>query len=135
MIDEIFLSSAVRIRRTYLKLSNNMDLYQRSASDIVKRLDETIKSIDDLQKRTEEAKKGKKPENTKQILVDMMKILNDIDLEGKGLDNLVNPLNKEIEKLAIEEKELYRQIKEKHHSLTEEQIINSVKKRLDSENI
>jgi hypothetical protein len=45
-----------------------------------------------------------------------MKILDDVDDEGKSLENLVSPLNS-IEKLALEEQELYRQIKERHHGL------------------
>jgi hypothetical protein len=42
-----------------------------------------------------------------------MKILDDVDDEGKSLE--VSPLNSDIEKLALEEQELYRQIKERHH--------------------
>jgi hypothetical protein len=56
-----------------------------------------------------------------------MKILDDVDDEGKSLENLVSPLNSDIEKLALEEQELYRQIKERHHALTEEQILESVR--------
>ena len=44
-------------------------------------------------------------------------------------------LNKDIEKLALEEQELYRQIKQKHSNLTDEQIISSVKDRLIQENL
>lgn len=42
-------------------------------------------------------------------------------------------MNKDIEKLALEEQELYRQIKQKHSNLTDEQIISSVKDRLIQE--
>ena len=46
MIDEIYLQNAVRIRRTYLKLSNNMDLYQKKAQAVSDKLETTISKID-----------------------------------------------------------------------------------------
>jgi len=64
-----------------------------------------------------------------------MKVLNDIEDEGHSLENLVDPLNSDIEKLALEEQELYRLIKQKHNNLTDEQIIESVKDRLIKENL
>ena len=130
MIDEQFLQSAVRIRRTYLKLSNNMNFYQKSAADILDKLENTIKEIDEV---SEKAKK--EDSNSENLLKDLMGILEKIELDGKRLEELINPLNKEIENLAIEEQELYRNIKEKHYDLSEEQIVNSVKDRLEKENL
>ena len=134
MVDEVFLQNAVRIRRTYLKLTNNMDFYQKKAKDILGRLDETLERIDNLQKVAEESKKNSGV-GSQNLLNDLLGILNDIDIEGKSLEDLVSPLNQEIEKLGLEEQELYRQIKEKHYDLTDEQIIESVKNRLIKENL
>lgn len=134
MIDEFFLQNAVSIRRTYLKMTNNMDFYQKRAKEIVDRLELTIGKINDIQKKAEEGR-AKKENGTMEILNDLVKILNEIEDEGKALENLVDPLNKDIEKLALEEQELYRQIKQKHSNLTDEQIISSVKDRLIQENL
>jgi hypothetical protein len=134
MIDEVFLQNAVRIRRTYLKMTNSMNLYQKKAKEIVDRLDETLIKIDSLQKVAEEDKK-KSAVGSQGLLNELLNILNDIDIEGKSLEDLVSPLNQEIEKLGLEEQELYRQIKEKHYDLTDEQIIESVKNRLIKENL
>ena len=134
MIDEVFLQNAVRIRRTYLKLTNNMDFYQKKAKEIVDRLDETLIKIDNLQKVAENNKKNSGI-GSQDLLSELLNILNDIDVEGKSLEDLVNPLNQDIEKLGLEEQELYRQIKEKHYDLTDDQIINSVKDRLIKENL
>ena len=131
MIDEKYLQDAIRIRRTYLKMSNSMDLYQKKAQQVSDKLEETIVRIDELQ-----SKIGKdKTHDDSYFMNELMKILNDVEDEGKSLENLVDPLNKDIEKLALEEQELYRQIKEKHYTLTDEQIINSVKDRLIKENL
>jgi uncharacterized protein YhaN len=134
MIDEVFLQNAVRIRRTYLKMTNNMEFYQNKAKEIVDRLDDTLVKIDELQKTIEESKKNSGV-GSQGLLNELLSILNDIDIEGKSLEDLVNPLNQDIEKLALEEQELYRQIKEKHYDLTDEQIIQSVKDRLIKENL
>ena len=134
MIDEFFFFYAVSIRRTYLKMTNNMDFYQKRAKEIVDRLELTISKINDIQKKAEEGR-AKKENGTMEILNDLVKILNEIEDEGKALENLVDPLNKDIEKLALEEQELYRQIKQKHSNLTDDQIISSVKDRLIQENL
>ena len=113
MIDEIYLQNAIRIRRTYLKLSSNMDIYQDKAQEVSNKLDETISKIDDLQKKAEDSKNNKNSNDSNFYVSELMKILNEVEEEGISLENLVNPLNEEIEKLSLEEQELYRQIKEK----------------------
>jgi len=136
MIDEIYLQNAVRIRRTYLKLSNNMDLYQKKAQAVSDKLETTISKIDELQSKIEESRRDKNDKKDSNFfLTELVKILNEVEEEGKALESSVDPLNKEIEKLALEEQELYRQIKEKHFNLTDEQIISSVQDRLIKENL
>ena len=77
MIDEFFLQNAVSIRRTYLKMTNNMDFYQKRAKEIVDRLELTISKINDIQKKAEEGR-AKKENGTMEILNDLVKILNEI---------------------------------------------------------
>jgi hypothetical protein len=60
-----------------------------------------------------------------------MKILDDVDDEGKSLENLVSPLNSDIEKLALEEQNYIDKLKKDIMFLTEEQI-ESVRTRLIS---
>lgn len=135
MIDEIYLQNAVRIRRTYLKLSSNMDLYQQKAQAVSSKLDETISKIDTLQSKAEDSKNNKNNNDANFYLAELMKILNEVEEDGSALENLVNPLNAEIEKLALEEQELYRQIKEKHYDLSDDEIISQVQDRLVKENL
>lgn len=131
MIDEIFLKSAVNIRREYLKVSNNMEFYHNKAKEVVSKLEETLKKLDDLQKKVTEDKSV----SNESAITAIMTILKDVEDEGQRLEKLVDPMNKEIEKLSKEEHELYRQIKEKHTDLTDEQIIQSVQDRLLKEGL
>jgi len=131
MIDDNFLESAVRIRRTYLKVSNNMDLYHRRAKEIVEVLENTLSKIDNLQNDI----KDKRNISGDSAIKKLLDILQEVEDEGSRLEKLVEPMNKEIEKLGLEEAELYRQIKEKHSNLTEEQIVESVRTRLIKEGL
>ena len=128
MIDEKFLQSAVNIRRTYLKMSSNMDLYQKSAADVVKKLDKTLEKIEKIRKEVGD----KTPESS---LNDILGVIKEIEDEGKRLENLIEPINLEMEKLAKEEMELYRQIVDSHPNLTEDQIVEKVQDRLIKEGL
>ena len=136
MVDEKYLQMSITIRRTYLKLINNLDLYRSRALKISERLEDTVKKIDELNKEAEENAK-KKNTNISQIEVfeKLLKIIDDVDDEGKRLENLINPINTEIEKLAKEEMELYQMIVNSHPNLTEDQIVESVKDRLIKEGL
>ena len=134
MIDEHFLQSAVTLRRNYLKLIKNMDFYQQRAKEVVSRLEGTVDSINKIGEEHKEAIKNKKNEG-QTILNNLLKVLKEIEEEGGRIEDLVAPMNKEIEKLALEESELYRKIKERHSNLTEEQIVKSVRDRLIRENL
>jgi predicted nucleic acid-binding Zn-ribbon protein len=131
MIDEIFLQSAVRIRRTYLKVSNNMDFYHNRAKEIVDILESTLAKINNLQTDLKTNKNISKDS----AISSLLDILKEVEDEGSRLEKMIEPMNKEIEKLSIEEAELYRQIKEKHSDLKELQIVDSVKERLLKEGL
>ena len=138
MVDEKYLQMSITIRRTYLKLINNLDLYRSRALQISERLEDTVKKIDDLNKEAEEsAKKKSTSSNISQIEVfeKLLKIIDEVDDEGKRLENLISPINTEIEKLAKEEMELYQMIVNSHPNLTEDQIVESVKDRLIKEGL
>ena len=130
MIDEKFLQSAVKIRRTYLKLSSNMNVYYEYAKKLEKLLTETLQKIESIEADT----KSKKL-TTNQSVEELMKMLASLDSESKTLEKSTDELNGEIEKLSKEEVELYRSMREKHPNLSEEQIVETVKERLIQENI
>ena len=136
MVEEVFLQSAVRIRRSYLKMANNMDFYRKAAKKVADKLDETIKKLDKVQQDAEDSRTNKNSNfSTEGSLNELLSILEEVENEGKRLEELVDPLNKEIEKLSSQEHELYRQIKEKHGDLTDDQIVESVTQRLIKENL
>lgn len=133
MIDESFIQAAIKIRRTYLKLTNNMDFYKSKAEKLASNLNGIVSKLEKLQ--SDLSDNGNKDLSAEGAIVEVTKILRDIDDEGKGLENIINPLNEEIEKLALEEQELWRMIKEKHYDIPDNSIIDYVKKRLIDANL
>ena len=136
MIQERFLQSAVNIRRTYLKVSSSLDKYHKKAKDTLEVLNNTLKKIEKLQETVEKANSGKDTKITEQeALSQLLKIIQDVEDEGKTIEKLTDPINQQIEKLALEEQELYKKIKSTHPNLTDDQIVESVRQRLISEGL
>ena len=132
MIEEKYLKMSISIRRTYLKLINNLDLYHNRALKVSSNLEETLAKLDTIQESLD--LKDKKT-SSKETLDKLLDILQEVEDEGKKLETLIDPINVEIEKLGREEQELYRQIVEHHPELTEDQIVNFVRDRLLKEGL
>ena len=133
-IDEKYFKMAINIRRTYLKLINNVDLYKDRATQVSEKLEDTINKLNSFKIEISD-KDARKNITEKEGLNKLLEIINDIDEEGKKLENLIAPINIEIEKLAKEEQELYRQITEHHYNLTEDKIVSVVRDRLIQEGL
>lgn len=135
MIREDFLERAITIRRTYLSLTKNLDSYLNKVEGVSKRLEKTMDSINKLEEDfLKETNQDLKYKNEKS-LKDLLSIIDTIEDEGKKLESIISPLNKDIEKLSKEEVELYNLIKQTHSNLTENQIVESVKSRLIKEGL
>lgn len=136
MIEEHFYQSAISIRKTYLKLTNDMDTYRNIAEESLKNLQKSIVTIENLQKDVKRARSSKyEEENNMNTMEKITEVLNSLEMEGQRLEKFIDPINKSIEKLAIEEQNLYRKICERHSALSEEEIVNAVKLRLQKENL
>jgi hypothetical protein len=129
MIEERFLIAAINIRRVYMKLVSNLDSYEERAEDTLRMLDTAEKELNDVKN------KKKSEESPDEMVKRIMKIFNDIENEGNKIEKFVEPLNKEIERLGIEERELYKRICDFHSTLSENQIVDIVQERLKKENL
>jgi predicted nucleic acid-binding Zn-ribbon protein len=131
MIDENFIKAAIKIRREYLKLTNNLNFYKRKAEDVISNLEDIVNKIEKIQEETE----NQQVTNNDAIVLQLTKLLTDIESEGRSVESLIDPLNKEIEKLGLEEQELWRNIKNKYPNLSDEEIVEYVRQRLLQENL
>jgi len=135
MIEEKFLVAAVNIKRSYLKLTSNLDFYKKRAEQTLEKLQEAYGKVETLENEIKELKKQKDQNADPNLTTKVLSILGEIEEEGNRIEKFVEPLNKEIEKLAIEEGELYRVIVETHPNLSEEQIVEAVRLRLKKEGL
>ena len=131
MIDESFIKAAIKIRREYLKLTNNLSFYKRKAEDVIENLEDIVTKIENIQQETE----NQSITNNDAVVFQLTKLLTDVESEGRAVESLIDPLNKEIEKLGLEEQELWRNIKNKYPNLSDEEIVEYVRKRLLQENL
>lgn len=135
MIEEKFLQAAVNIRKTYLNLTSNLDFYRKRAEQTLGKLQEAYSKIEKIEGEIKDLKKKKDQNTDTNITNRVFSLLTEIEEEGNKIEKFVEPLNKEIEKLAVEEQELYRRIVETHSELSEEQIVEAVRLRLLKENL
>ena len=135
MIEEKFLLAAVNIRKTYLKLTSNLDFYKKRAEQTLEKLQTAYSKIENIENEIKELKKKKDQNVDPNLTSKVLNILSEIEQEGNKIEKFVEPLNKEIEKLAMEEQELYRIIVESHPNLSEDQIVESVGLRLKKEGL
>ena len=135
MIEEKFLVAAVNIKRSYLKLTSNLDFYKRRAEQTLEKLQAAYGEVENLEGEIAELKKKKDTNVDPNLTSKVLTILSEIEQEGNKIEKFVEPLNKEIEKLAMEEQELYLVIVEAHPNLSEDQIVESVGLRLKKEGL
>jgi hypothetical protein len=131
MIKEVFYQAAINIKKRYYELTSDLTKYESRMLATKDKLDDAIASINKI----EEVAKKNKGNNSKDLLNELLKVLDNVDQEGKSIENFMDPINKGIELLAVEETELYRRICETHPDLSEQQIVECVKERLKKENL
>jgi predicted nucleic acid-binding Zn-ribbon protein len=130
MIDESYVQAAIKIRRHYLKLTSNMDLYKRQAEKFAQSLDNISKQIESKQNELKENKLSQKDG-----VDNLLEIISSIEKETKQISDTIDPLNGEMEKLLKEEHELWRKIKEKYSDFDDDTIVEYVKNRLIQEGL
>lgn len=130
MIDESFVNAALRIRREYLKINSNLDLYKRRAREITANIDALINRVENIQEQYADNR-----DSVEEAISELTKVVTDFETEGQKLQKMVDPLNRQVEKLGLEEQELWRSIKLKHSDIPDNVIIEYVKQRLIRENL
>jgi len=124
MIDKQFIESARNIRSEFLSLNKKLEVYKIDLENLSKYLKDTVKELEGLTS----VKITSKSDLT-EMSQNLIKKLEEIDLEEKKISNLVKPINDKIDKLREEENILYKALKEKYPSKTDEQL----KKELHSQ--
>lgn len=134
MIDDLYIDAAVRIRRTYLNLTDKLEDYEKYLNSTVKLIDSTLQEVDKLSKEIE-GYKNTKNVSQEEPLMKLLDIINRLESDSKKLEEYINPLNQSIERLRSEEIELYKNIKLRYPNISDNYIIAMVNEKLEKEGL
>lgn len=127
MISEFYLKKALNIRKEYLSIVSNINLFENMAKDILKIIEGKLEELNTLQSKINE----KKISNIESAKDSLLKIILDLEEESNNIEKSVNDLTSRIDKLKINEKELFADLRKNYQNLTNEEIRNQIHKYID----
>ena len=127
MISEFYLKKALNIRKEYLSIVSNINLFENMAKDILKIIEGKLEELNTLQSKINE----KKISNIESAKDSLLKIILDLEEESNNIEKSVNDLTSRIDKLKINEKELFADLRRNYQNLTNEEIRNQIHKYID----
>jgi chromosome segregation ATPase len=120
MIDKQYLESAKNIRYEFLNLSKKLDSYHTELIQLFEYLQNVTEELNEL--NSNEVSKIKSASDATIVGNKIVKKMEEIESEEQKLLNLVKPINDRIDRLREEENILYKKIKQKYPSLTDDEI-------------
>lgn len=134
MIDEKFLQQAVDIRRRYLKVSNNMEVYISQLKKTESELNKYLKELDGIIDESNEC--GRSKATAENNINRLLKILDNLREVYDNINHkMIEPNNKVIEKLVEEEKVFYDHLISTYPTLTIDTIRTEVWDRLKEDGL
>lgn len=127
MISEFYLKKALNIRKEYLSIVSNINLFENMARDILKIIEGKLEELNTLQSKINE----KRISNVESAKDSLLKIILDLEEESNNIEKSVNDLTSRIDKLKINEKELFADLRKNYQNLTNEEIRNQIHKYID----
>jgi tetrahydromethanopterin S-methyltransferase subunit B len=131
MISEIYLKRAYTIRKEYLKVRNDIESYENVAKDLINSLEDR-KS--DFEKIVSDLNSNKfiNPESAKIKLTEVIMVMEE---DMNRIEKSVNNLNGRIDKLKIDEQNLYSELKRSYTDLNDDEIKKSINEYLSKKNL
>jgi chromosome segregation ATPase len=118
MINELLLKKALNIRKEYVRITKDINVYENMVSGILKSLGKNSEELEDLKKKIDD----KKVTDVEFAKSEMLKIIIDLEQEANKTGEHINKLNQNIESLRKQEIDLYSEIKEKYPNMSDDEI-------------
>ena len=131
MIQELYIKRAIKIRKEYLKLVNEISSYEQIAKDLITAISDRKSDLENLLKELQ-SNKISNP-NTAQNKLSEIMIKTEDDMNK--IDTTINSLNLKMDKLREDEVYLYKEIKNTHFDLSDEEIKKYIQEKLKKENL
>lgn len=125
MIDKSYIESAKTIRKEFLELDSSLSDYKMYVKDLT---DSFMRIAGELQQwKDNQLMKESSVQSAGEF---MLKKLDEIEQETEKLNKKIEPINSKMEKLREEENKLYRKIKERYPTLSDEQIVRQIQENI-----
>lgn len=122
MLNKQYIKAAIDIRNEFLKTSQLLETYEKDLKEINSKIEKTINNLIDI-------KKGLNPtQNQNEVQASIIKEMELVEVEGAKYSKLIKPLSDKMEDLQKRETALYTSIKSKYPKITDDEIINELKK-------
>lgn len=131
MISELYLKRALTIRKDYLKIIKDVDIYEKLIKDFHQVLSDRQSDLEQLAQKID----AKEITNVDDAVSKTQQIIIRIEEEMIQLEKTITSLNKHIQNLAEEEVKLHQEIKKNYIDLSDQQIKYQVQQYIKKFNL
>jgi hypothetical protein len=131
MISELYLKRAVKIRKEYIKLVNDIQTYEKIAHDLISSISDRKSDLENLLDSLNQ-KRISNPDVAKQKLDEIIVQTED---DMNKVDASIEAINKKMDKLREDEVYLYKEIKSVYSDFTDDEIRKFIFEELKKQNL
>jgi chromosome segregation ATPase len=131
MIQEIFLKRAANIRKEYLRITRDINSYEKNVRDLLGALEQKSTDLESLKNKLDSNRINSAEEAKMELLNIIMEVEDETNKNEKYIDNL----NKNIEKLKEEELLLFRDLKQRYPEMSDPDIKNEIQSYIKKLNL
>lgn len=131
MISDLYLKRAVKIRKEYIKLVNDIQTYEKIAHDLISSISERKSDLENLLDSLNQ-KRISNPDVAKQKLDEIIVQTED---DMNKVDASIEVINKKMDKLREDEVYLYKEIKSVYSDFTDDEIRKFIFEELKKQNL
>ncbi len=123
MIDKIYIDGAIKIRKEFLKLNNELLSYEKDLLQLKSNLENIVEKFDPKEYKNMSNEDIKK--NVEGIFLKM-------DIEYNKTYSKIKSISDSIDKIKKEENDLFYLLKEKYPDIKEEDLIKEIQSHLEN---
>ena len=131
MIQEIFLKRAANIRKEYLRITRDINSYEKNVRDLLGALEQKSTDLESLKNKLY-SNRINSPEEAK---MELLNIIMEVEDETNKNEKYIDNLNKNIEKLKEDELLLFRDIKQRYPEMSDPDIKNEIQSYIKKLNL
>ncbi len=128
MIAKIYIESAKNIRNEFLRLTKELNKYEKKAAELVIYLENKSQKLKEFSENKVSTIKDKA--DIAKVGEEIIKEMSEIESEEQKLIRSIKPINDKIERLKKDEEILFNQIKEKYPNLSSQEIVQEIHSHL-----